>query len=161
MHSRGSVPGSLCCPGHAEPRLELFTNQAPQGKLQGWNSSRLQDRRSWPSLAWGGRALSPYGIPDGAANTQLVEVGRQEKDGLHRISLLLQLGSALIAISGETALTCGGGFGSCKESRLCLRLELWSRTLLSADNGAAQKMVSEGFFEKKKVDEVRQIQSYI
>lgn len=40
-------------------------------------------------------------------------------------------------------------------------LEVWNRTLLSADNRVAQKIVSEGFFEKKKVDEVRQIQSYI
>lgn len=43
---------SLCCLGHAEPRLELFTSQVPWKMLQGWSISSLQERRSWPAYAW-------------------------------------------------------------------------------------------------------------
>lgn len=112
------------------------------------------------SHAWGQSPLPLWDL-SGAAHAQLLETERQEKDGLSRISFLLQLGSGLIAISGETSLTCGASLWSWNESSPCLMLQVWSRTLLSADNRVAQKIVSKGFFEKKKVDEVSQIRSYI
>lgn len=62
-HSRGSVPGSLSA------ALNMLSqgwssSQARSGTLemlQGWNISRVQERRSWPVMP-GDRALSPYGI---------------------------------------------------------------------------------------------------
>lgn len=159
MHSRGRVPGSLCAALDMLSQVWSSSQARYLGKCCRDEASPGEEElaQSCP----GSRALSPHGITDGAASAQLLEAERQEKDGLNRISFLLQLDSGLIAISRETSLRCGGSFCSCNESRLCLILKVWSHTLLSTDNRVAQKIVSMGCFEKKKVDEVRQIQSYI
>lgn len=156
MHSRGSVPGSLCAALDVLSQVWSSSQGRHLGKRCGDETSPASRREGAGPVLPGGRALSPCGITDGAANAQLLEAERQEKDGLNRISFLLQPRSGLIALSGETSLRCGGSFWSCNESRLRLMLKVWSRTLLSTDNRVAQKIVSEGFFEKKKVDEVRQ-----
>lgn len=166
LHSSGKcIPGAVCQAPSVLPwtcwaksgalhKPGTMENAAGMKHLQSPGEEELAQSRP------GSRALSPNGITDGAASTQLLEAERQEKDGLNRISFLLQLGSGLIAISRETSLRCGGSFCSCNESRLCLILKVWSRTLLSTDNRVAQRIVSE-FFGKKKVDEVRQIRSYV
>lgn len=163
MHSRGSLPGSLSAALDTLSQGWSSSQTRYLGKCCRDEASPVSRRGGAGPVLPGGRALFPYGITDGAASEQLLEAERQEKDGLNRISFLLQLGSGLIAISRETSLRCGGCFCTCNESRLSLMLEVWSHTLLRADNRVAQKIVSEGFFfffEKKKVDEVRQIQSY-
>lgn len=167
LHSRGKcIPGAGC----QAPSVLPWTCWAKSGALHkpdtlenaaGMKHLQSPGEEELAQSCPGSRALSSHRITDGAASAQLLEAERQEKDGLNRISFLLQLDSGLIAISRETSLRCGGSFCSFNESRLCLILKVWSRTLLSTDNRVAQKIVSEGCFEKKKVDEVRQIQSYI
>lgn len=164
LHSSGKcIPEAACqapslLPWTCWAKAGALHKPGILGKAAGYETSPASRRGGAAQWCLGDRTLSPTGS---RWSSTIAGRGKAGEGWTEQYLLSHGTGLRTDCISGETSLTCGGSSCSCNESRLYLMLELWSRTLLGADNGPAQKIVSEGFFWEEESGWGQPVPSYI